>query len=890
MAGVVTTVEDPLQLFTKLPLRPDGQIKALWPVEEEILSKYYHDLKSDSRVAIQLPTGSGKSIISLILLESWRRSGKRVAVLTSSAALADDMANRCKDLGIEGAVITGKRQEEEEALARIQNKRRYTRKIAIGIMNYWAYMLATDIADPDVLVVDDADFFENLLANYYGVTVSRAEDERLWTDLVDDLSQHRIYRAKLETFKLSNTSEEVQLVYFTHGVELARKLRMLVLSGQKNVSEELSFAVERNKDRMETYLTFVSKDSIVFTPLITPGLLHPKLKDVEQIVFMSATIGSKEYIHRSLGSDIELKLLTEKDITSKLETMGKRVIFPLDAISPSPLLEDDTMRALIRIYETFNKALVICSSYRDAYKVSDALTARGHITTLYKKEADSSGFAKAKSGALITASRFIGLDLPDDACRVAIITKMPFVLGPADALIKNVLNETDYVNEKVSHRLVQAFGRCNRSPQDYAAYFVLDNRLANDNQANAEICGFFPRRMRAELDYGQDYAEIGGLDRCLEVAGQLLGNQISDFEEQIAKRMQVVEEPDIGDVSKPYRLEINGWHELVVRQNYLEAAQYFVNCVRFHEKSELHEERTQHQIAWFHYLAAFCFYLAFLNYGNTEYKGRVVEELKRAVDTGKSSWFSGLQLVVNELGSKEKKDEQVVHDIETQDFGERLVRNWNDFSQTNTSKKRNPRMVWEEIRRVLSEGKHNEVCDKLKLVFDLMGFEVWRHYENEQNEPDLELVATTGARYVCIVEVKTKEEKQSSRGESEADPTGKPMVGRVAIDQVAGHKPRYSSKYPNHEVLPLVFTNREDFSSAAREKACNSVRLLRSNEFSSFLKRFYELMERGSRASTSLETFSVISKIPTLSEYKTILAATASPQVTIEDFEGLVRW
>jgi hypothetical protein len=88
-------------------------------------------------VAIELPTGSGKSIISLLILEMWRRIGKRVAILTSSIALGDDMKRRCEDLGISNVVIVGaeraERGGEEESRERIRNIREYKRGNAIGI-------------------------------------------------------------------------------------------------------------------------------------------------------------------------------------------------------------------------------------------------------------------------------------------------------------------------------------------------------------------------------------------------------------------------------------------------------------------------------------------------------------------------------------------------------------------------------------------------------------------------------------------------------------------------------------------------------------------------------------------------------------------------------------
>ena len=100
-------------------------------------------------MAIELPTGSGKSIVSLLILEMWRRVGKRVATLTSSIALSDDMKRRCDDLGIPNVVISGAQRAEKigeaESTERLKNLKEYKRGYALGIMNYWAYMLCKDV-------------------------------------------------------------------------------------------------------------------------------------------------------------------------------------------------------------------------------------------------------------------------------------------------------------------------------------------------------------------------------------------------------------------------------------------------------------------------------------------------------------------------------------------------------------------------------------------------------------------------------------------------------------------------------------------------------------------------------------------------------------------------
>ena len=165
------------------------------------------ELKDEKRIAIELPTGSGKSIIGLLILEMWKRLGKRVAILTSSIALSEDMARRCEDLGIESVVITGKRGEEKRDRERVRKIKKYKRNQAIGIMNYWAYLLGRDIAEANVLVIDDADSFENLLIDHYSVVISRDENEDIYNQIWSELLQYRVYE-KLEAFGFRETPQE----------------------------------------------------------------------------------------------------------------------------------------------------------------------------------------------------------------------------------------------------------------------------------------------------------------------------------------------------------------------------------------------------------------------------------------------------------------------------------------------------------------------------------------------------------------------------------------------------------------------------------------------------------------------------------------------------------
>lgn len=870
-------IMNPNQLFKTLILKPNGQIKNLWDIQSEVLDVYFTKLKDAKKVAIELPTGSGKSIISLLILEMWRKAGKRVAVLTSSIALGDDMRRRCDDLGIPNVVIAGaqraERMGEEESRERVRSIKDYKRGNAIGIMNYWAYMMGKDIASPDVLVIDDADSFENLLIDQFSVVIRKEDDSDIYTQILKELARYRIYQ-KLETFESLSSSEDVQLIYFLHSVEMASKVGKIILSkGRSGVSEELFWSYDRNKDAIHTYLMFVSGREITFVPYIIAGSMHEKIRSIPHVIYTSATLGTAERIHRTMGSLDEIAILAEKDIKSQVGTMGTRVIFPLSDVCNAGKIDPKVLDAIHRILATFKKALVLCNSRNDADRVIEYLQENGQKALPYQGEADSTHFAVAEpEGALVAAGRFIGLDLSSKMCAVGVITRMPYILGPVDLLIKNILEDRQYSDEKVSHRLVQGFGRCNRNPDDVAIYFMLDSRLASDIIGDEKIYEHFPRMMKAELDFGQEFAQIGGLAKTLEAGQQILSNKLPDIAKEIIGRAIKIREKQVPSFQKPYLDEIHGWYDLTERRSYLEASECFNNCIKHYEKLKDLDQTMNRQVAWLHYVMANCSYLAHLFYKHEKYKEEAIKHLELAMKSGYTSWFSGIQVIVNEL-REAKQEEETIFNIEVQSYKESVLRKWSEFYSSNSFGKRNPFEAWEKMRQNLATGTHDSICDTLEDVLELMGFEV-SVIKKAKGKPDLLVFSNAGKRYMSIVEVKTKESSDVLKSED--------------VDQIGGHRTGYQRKFPDRPVYPLIFTNKGDISKEAIEKAKGNVRILRSSEFLTLMSEYIDLMEKGWKIEDPAERLAFMEKVPALEKFEILFMTSSEPLVSLDEINSIL--
>lgn len=832
-----------LDLFASLNRPADSKIERLWPVQIDIIDRYFISEEHSRFLAVELPTGSGKSVISLILLKYWLDQHKRVAILTSSNALSEQLQEQARQLGISTAIIRGTQGSRLIDPARTASIKSYNRALSVGIINYWEYLYGTEINAADILVVDDADSFESVASEHYSLSIWRSEDETLWYATMYELGKREIYKAKLESFDFKDNSEDAQLVYFTDSYELAGFVRKQILAGMSTISKQLRYSFIRNKDKMESSLMFISGDQITFVPMVSPIASNERLSRATQVILMSATLGTEEMVHRILGTEEPIALLMDSKSLVPFGTMGIRLAFPVRGLSFSKDVIGDALAFIEQACNRYEKALVVCTSIPESHRVADYLTAGGHAVQFYKTDGDVEAFSKMKSGVLISGGRLMGLDLPDETCRIEVLSRMSFFVSIRDTVFDRIMGDEDYVRQKKANRLCQALGRCNRGPTDYASYFVLDGRLATDITGEGLFFRYLPRGLQAELDYGQEVIDTHGVERALSLTDELLKGETKGVKEAISQRLSSTFQTSPKKSPRNYTEEIKGWNHLFTTADFLAAAKAFENCI-----SDQKDPLSTRTSAWYHYLAAHSYYLCYMRYGEERYKEACVGHLENAIGMGQRTWFSGLRLVLASVNNQ-AHDKAIIADMQTNDFRESVIRSWEEFFDHISDKNHNPDKRWGEIRSQLLKGSHGQVADSLKTVLDLLGYET-RRLDKKQGEPDVIMIATNVARYLVLVEIKTREEEGV-------------MVGTDAVGDVLGYVPMYESKYPGQKVVPVIFTNKDEYSDVAMKKATGAVKLIRAKEFDILLVRLFELMKQFRNIGDIYMKAPLMTKIPT---------------------------
>jgi hypothetical protein len=396
----------------------------LWPAQKYVLDKYIEQFIEKQDLAIELPTGAGKTLIALLIAEAWRREGKKVAVLSANKTLARQMEMEAKQLGIPAVLMEGRGIDIPA-----RDKRNYHRAQKIAVMNYWVYFNQNPVVDnADLLVMDDAHLAEHCLHSLWSVEIERHGHKNLFNDLARELlsrfPEYTILHDALDENAAPTTPPE--LLSFIDQVAIANRFKEIIdASPLLEIDASLKFRWNRLRNFLNEANIYLSRDSIWIRPYIYPLITNTHYTAVSQRIYMSATIGDPSDLRRRLGTkQIEKIPIPEKfsEVTS-----GRRFIVMNRIEEDLPLR---LQAAIITALRKCPKSVWLCTSKAKAEEMKEIISEWlnkngfvGHQTWVLSSLGDEiDHFKQAQEGHLFVGGRFDGMDFQGDECRLVVLT------------------------------------------------------------------------------------------------------------------------------------------------------------------------------------------------------------------------------------------------------------------------------------------------------------------------------------------------------------------------------------------------------------------------------------------------------------------------------------
>jgi hypothetical protein len=692
-----------------------------------VLTDYSANRVLSSDVAIELPTGAGKTLIALLIAEAWRQEGKKIAILSANKTLARQMLEEAQALGIPAVLMEGRGIDIPS-----RDKRAYQRASSVAVMNYWVYFNQNPVIDPaDLLVMDDAHLAEHCLHSLYSVEIKRHEHESLFEALITELLA-RFPEYSVLTDALAGdipATSTTELLSFIDQIEIADRIREIIdVSPYQETDRDFGFRWRRVRNQFREANLYVSLNSIWIRPYVYPLISNLHYGQTQQRLYMSATIGDPSDLSRRLGVKAMTKIPVPAEYSEK--TSGRRLVI-MNRIQDEDL-PDRLAMVILAALRIHPKSVWLCSSETEARKFESAISEWlnlnglvGHPTWLLTPLGDEiDQFKAAASGHLFVAGRFDGMDFKADECRIVVLTTLPRAINAQEEFISAYLRDSGFMLRRLNQRIVQALGRCNRSDDDFGLYVLADRRFATHlgRESNREGIS---RNMMAEIDMAQDFAEIDEDDLVSKVEIFLQGdfieydNDLEDYISDVPDQTATLTSVDTAED------EVIGWTSLFGSQNYEIAAHRFERCWNNARNANLREIAALYGWQWSKAL-----YLQSL-LGEPMALERSLQVFETAIRRGgMSAWFNRMRASLNRARQNVSPDEE----IGRYEYTESLIRTFDDLlEKLGTSGNRFERWC-DEITRLLQSDRHAQYLEGLERLGFALSFSATRPKYNSATD------------------------------------------------------------------------------------------------------------------------------------------------------------
>jgi hypothetical protein len=386
----------------------------------------------------------------------------RVAYACPTVQLAWQVAGTAEREGVPAVVLVRSHHDWP-----VPAQARYEAAEALAITTYsTVFNSSPKLAAADLLVLDDAHAGEQYLAEQYAVDIRRREHpeayDQVLTALAPALDGMLVQRLRNPEPDPS-AHQQVRLVVPLRQPGVAEALDTVLAA----LPAPCRFRYSMIRNGLSSCLVYLSYFGVLVRPLIPTTSENPLFTGARQRLYLSATLGDGGELERAFGRAGIVRLALPK--TSPVPRSGRRFfVFPelVEGADPDALAAEIVAEA--------GKALVLAPGKETAVsRARDVASSGWPVMTIDDVSDGMEPFAVVEHATCGLASRYDGLDLPGNACRVVVLEGKPDQDNLQEKFLSERVRAGAAIAERIRTRVVQGAGRCTRGPNDWAVVIVL---------------------------------------------------------------------------------------------------------------------------------------------------------------------------------------------------------------------------------------------------------------------------------------------------------------------------------------------------------------------------------------------------------------------------------
>ncbi|NMQ30307.1 DEAD/DEAH box helicase [Candidatus Accumulibacter phosphatis] len=545
---------DPLEIFRRLP-KPQG-INDLYTSQAEVLEAWFKR-KDERDTVVKLHTGGGKTLVGLLMAQSTLNELKEpVLYLAPTTQLVKQTLEKARSLGITAVpYVRGQPLADDfvngKAMMVASYKALFNGFSKFGVRGGRMHVKA------GAVILDDAHVAFSVVRDSFTLEVTAKRDREQYDALCTLFRSAFKNMDRLGTFDdtvsgLSNVVIEVPYWAWHEQIDTARGL----LRGD---GKDTPYAWPLLRDNLHLCHGLISSEAFTVTPVLPLVNSFPTFADAPRRIYMSATIADDSEIVRTF--DAEPKHVNSALTSRSLAGISERMI-----LIPSLMkFEFDTTKVtkeLLKKVAGDNLGAVVLVPSNFAAKawedVAEFAEGSDKVDPMVEELQ-----ARATSGPVVFASRYDGIDLPGDSCRLLVMEGLPAGTSDYEQLRAATLYGGATISRMLAQRIEQGIGRGARGAGDHCVVLLAGSDLAGwiAKDANFKL---LTSATRAQLDMGstvsKEVKDVNDLANTIAMSIRRDAGWVEYHAATLAENVkQEAPDPKRFDVAAAERKAFNNW-------------------------------------------------------------------------------------------------------------------------------------------------------------------------------------------------------------------------------------------------------------------------------------------------------------------------------------------
>lgn len=476
---------DPIDLYQSL-YHKEGYAY-LRGIQEEVL-KDWNLRRTEKEILCKMNTGSGKTLVSLMMLYSKLIEGVGTTVYVCPDNYLLNQAKKQANLyGIPVCEIT----ESNQFPADFLNCK------SILLCNFHKLFNSKSIFNRDnikigAIVIDDAHTCLNIARQNTTLEISNTHE--IFDRLIKLFETELKKQAPGSYRRLLDGDPYAKILKVPYWTWFDRKEEILNVLNEFSDVDELKFKWQMICDSLDTFDCYIGPKGLQISPMIVPYESVKSFAEANFKYILSATFEDQVDLIKDFG--ISEKSVLNAIVPRNRKDVGQRLILAPKRFDPE--FEDSEIRKLAaEIASEGSNVVVLVPSSEKAqiwYKHgAKNLNDDNNISKNIEKLKESKG------GFYVLINRYDGIDLHGDMCRLLIIDGYPRFTSYSD-IYKEM--RVDSIQASLKSQIIeQGLGRAVRSGSDYCAVILMGNDLVQflGNKFNY---GYFSPVTRKQIESG----------------------------------------------------------------------------------------------------------------------------------------------------------------------------------------------------------------------------------------------------------------------------------------------------------------------------------------------------------------------------------------------------